>query len=176
LLACWRPHWRSRTTPDYRIHPNGPVPPPRLIIIVAAILAGLTMGIGAYTFVYAKGYSYLTNDPAACANCHIMRDHYNAWTRASHRSVAVCNDCHTPPGLVPKYLTKAQNGFWHSFYFTTGRYPDPLQITPRNHEVTELACRKCHGEITASIDPAHTSTGRGGLTCTKCHNDVGHIE
>jgi cytochrome c nitrite reductase small subunit len=51
-----------------------------------------------------------------------------------------------------------------------------LQITPRNHEVTELACRKCHGELTATIDPAHTDMARGGLTCTKCHNDVGHIE
>jgi cytochrome c nitrite reductase small subunit len=146
------------------------------LIVIAATLAGLTIGVGAYTFVYAKGYSYLTNDPAACANCHIMRDHYRAWTRASHRSVAVCNDCHTPPGLVPKYLTKAQNGFWHSFYFTTGRYPDPLRITTRNHNVTELACRTCHGEMTASIDPTHAGTGRGGLTCTKCHNDVGHIE
>ena len=97
---------------------------------LAAGLVGLLIGIGSYTFVYAKGYSYLTNDPRACANCHIMQDHFDAWTRSSHRSVAVCNDCHTPPGLVPKYMTKARNGFWHSFYFTTGRYPDPLRITP----------------------------------------------
>ena len=83
----------------------------RKLIIGVAILAGLTLGIGSYTFVYARGYSYLTNDPAACANCHVMRDHYAAWTRASHRSVAVCNDCHTPPGLLGKYATKAQNGF-----------------------------------------------------------------
>ena len=144
--------------------------------LTAAVLVGLAIGIGGYTFVYAKGYSYLTNDPAACANCHIMRDHYSAWTRASHRAVAVCNDCHTPPGLVPKYTTKARNGFWHSFYFTTGRYPDPLRITPRNHDVTERACRKCHAEMTASIDPAHVDNGHGGLACTKCHNDVGHIE
>jgi|SRR5262245_42378670 len=144
--------------------------------IAAAVLVGLAVGIGAYTFVYAKGYSYLTNDPAACANCHIMRDHYVAWTRASHRAVAVCNDCHTPPGLIPKYLTKAQNGFWHSFYFTTGRYPDPLRITARNRAVTERACRTCHAEVTATIDPARIDTGREGLTCTKCHNDVGHIE
>ena len=163
------------TAPDGASGRDGYVTATRLII-VAAVLAGLTIGIGGYTFVYAKGYSYLTNDPAACANCHIMRDHYSAWTRASHRSVAVCNDCHTPPGLVPKYLTKAQNGFWHSFYFTTGRYPDPLRITPRNHDVTELGCRKCHSEVTASIDPLHTETSHGGLTCTKCHNDVGHIE
>ena len=146
------------------------------LLVAFAVLVGLTIGVGAYTFAYARGYSYLTNDPEACANCHIMRDHYRAWTRASHQSVAACNDCHTPPGLLPKYLTKAQNGFWHSFYFTTGRYPDPLRITPRNHEVTELACRTCHAEMTASIDPAHAGTGRGGLSCTTCHNDVGHIE
>jgi cytochrome c nitrite reductase small subunit len=144
--------------------------------LLAGILVGVVAGIGSYTFVYAKGYSYLTNDPRACANCHVMQDHFDAWTRSSHRTVAVCNDCHTPPGLVPKYLTKAQNGFWHSFYFTTGRYPDPLRITPRNHEVTERACRKCHEELTLAIDPAHADSGKGGLTCTSCHNEVGHIE
>jgi cytochrome c nitrite reductase small subunit len=81
-----------------------------------------------------------------------------------------------PHHAVPKYLTKARNGFWHSFYFTTGRYPDPLRITARNHEVTEAACRTCHAEMTAAIDPAHPAGEPGGLTCTKCHNDVGHIE
>lgn len=146
-------------------------------LIVTALIAGITAGIGAYTFVYARGYSYVTNDPQACANCHIMRAHYDAWTRASHRSVAACNDCHTPPGLIPKYMTKAQNGFWHSFYFTTGRFPDPIRITERNSQVTEMACRKCHAAITLMIDSAHTtSAAAGGLSCTKCHNDVGHIE
>ncbi len=145
--------------------------------IVIALVAGIAAGVGSYTFVYARGYSYVTNDPQACANCHIMQAHYDAWTRASHRSVAVCNDCHTPPGLIPKYVTKAQNGFWHSFYFTTGRFPDPIRITARNQQVTETACRKCHAEITSMIDPAHTTTPTaGGLSCTKCHNDVGHIE
>ena len=144
--------------------------------LAAAALVGLFVGLGCYTFVYAKGYSYLTNDPRACANCHIMQDHFDAWSRASHRAVAVCNDCHTPPGLAGKYMTKARNGFWHSFYFTTGRYPDPLRITPRNAQVTELACRKCHAELTASIDPAHGNTGARGLQCSSCHNEVGHIE
>jgi cytochrome c nitrite reductase small subunit len=144
--------------------------------IVTAALVGVLGGIGLYTFVYARGYSYITDDPAACANCHIMRDHYAAWTAASHRAVAVCNDCHTPPGLVPKYVTKARNGFWHSFYFTTGRFPDPLQITGRNHEVTEQACRTCHLDLTASIEAAHADTAGARLVCTRCHADVGHIE
>jgi cytochrome c nitrite reductase small subunit len=146
------------------------------VLLVSAVLAGLAIGIGGYTFVYARGYSYMTDDAQACANCHIMRDHYRAWTRSSHHAVAVCNDCHTPPGLVPKYMTKARNGFWHSFYFTTGRYPDPLRITPRNQDITERTCRKCHSELTESIDPAHTDDGRGGLACTRCHNEVGHLE
>ena len=141
-------------------------------LTLVTVLVGVLVGIGSYTFLYAKGYSYLTNDPSACANCHIMQDHFDAWTRGSHRAVAVCNDCHTPPALVPKYMTKARNGFWHSFYFTTGRYPDPLRITPRNHAVTELTCRKCHAEMTAAIDPVHERP----LQCTQCHSEVGHLE
>lgn len=145
-------------------------------LLSAAVLAGAAAGIGGYTFVYARGSSYLTDDPAACANCHVMQDHYTAWSRGSHRGVAGCNDCHTPPGLLPRYLTKARNGFWHSFYFTTGRYPDPLRITPRNHAVTELACRTCHAELTASIDAVHAGAGAGAFSCTACHHEVGHIE
>jgi cytochrome c nitrite reductase small subunit len=49
------------------------------LAIAASLAIGVAIGIGAYTFVYAKGASYLTNDPAACANCHIMEEHYSAW-------------------------------------------------------------------------------------------------
>lgn len=151
------------------------------IVMVVAVCIGLLIGIGSYTFVYARGYSYLTNDPAACANCHVMRDHFAAWSRSSHANVATCNDCHTPPGAVAKYVTKAQNGFWHSFYFTTGHYPDPLRITTRNQRVTESACRKCHAPLTESIEPVHVS-GRpvaahaSETSCVRCHDRVGHIE
>lgn len=141
--------------------------------LVLALVIGVVLGIGGYTFVYAKGYSYLTNDPEACANCHIMREQFDGWTRSSHRAVAVCNDCHTPPGTVPKYITKARNGFWHSFYFTTGRFPEPIRITTRNMDVTESACRKCHGEITEAIDPV--AAGRHQLSCVQCHRSVGHL-
>ena len=148
---------------------------PRLAVFAATLL-GLLAGIGAYTFAYARGYSYLTDNPGACANCHVMRDHFAAWSRSSHAAVAVCNDCHTPDRLIPKYVVKAQNGFWHSFYFTTGIYPDPLRITPRNLAVTEQACRTCHGEITQSIEPIHSSDEASATSCIRCHNEVGHIE
>lgn len=137
---------------------------------------GLALGVGAYTFIYAKGASYLTNDPRACVNCHVMQEQYDGWVKSSHRSVAVCNDCHTPHDFFGKYSTKALNGFWHSFYFTTGRYPDPIQITERNRKVTEDACRTCHAEIVNTIEshggnrPATDRT-----SCLRCHRNVGHM-
>lgn len=143
---------------------------------------GIVMGVGAFTFIYAKGYSYLTNDPSACANCHIMSEHFGAWVKSSHQPVAVCNDCHTPPGLIPKYITKADNGFWHSVAFTTGNFPDPLRIKPRNLKVAEEACMKCHQNIAASIVSGEHLTGLESrsvpkseeLSCVRCHDSVGH--
>jgi cytochrome c nitrite reductase small subunit len=153
------------------------MPRARHIALAAAVLVGMAIGLGAFTFVYAKGGSYLTNDPAACANCHVMSEHYAAWTKSSHHAVAVCNDCHAPHNLVGKYQTKAINGFWHSFYFTTGRYPDPLRITPRNREVTENACRYCHQDVTDAIDQGSghfDADDTSAMGCTRCHDDVGH--
>jgi cytochrome c nitrite reductase small subunit len=145
-----------------------------LVAVVFALMLGLATGLGAFTFVYARGYSYLTNDPAACANCHIMREHFDAWNKSSHRAVATCNDCHTPHNLIGKYTVKAKNGFWHSFYFTTGRFPDPLRITEGNRIVTADACRYCHAEITHAIDvPGAGAEQRSN--CVRCHQYVGHL-
>jgi cytochrome c nitrite reductase small subunit len=89
-------------------------------------------------------------------------------------------------------VVKAQNGFWHSFYFTTGRYPDPLRITERNREVTEEACRYCHQPIVEAIEPSFASAagprdvahaafiaagpehGGAEVSCIRCHKYVGH--
>ncbi|GMU22580.1 MAG: hypothetical protein AMXMBFR13_26650 [Phycisphaerae bacterium] len=141
--------------------------------IIFGLLIGAAIGLGGYTFIYAEGASYLTNDPAACANCHVMQDQYDAWRKSSHHAVATCNDCHAPHDLIGKYLTKASNGFNHSLAFTTGRFHEPIQITPRNHEITEAACRHCHQSIVAQIDAAHTGTER--LSCVRCHESVGHL-
>jgi cytochrome c nitrite reductase small subunit len=136
------------------------------VLLGAAI--GVASGLGSYTFLYARGSSYLTNDPAACANCHVMRDYYDAWLKSSHRSVAVCNDCHTPHSLIPKYMTN----YHHSFAFTTGRFPDAIQIKPHNREVTEHACRSCHKNVVLEIE--HPDR-RGEVSCLRCHAGVGHL-
>jgi len=147
----------------------------RGVLIAVVIVLAVGAGLGAFTFGYAGGASYMTNDPAACANCHVMRGHYDDWRHSSHRAVAVCNDCHTPPGLVPKYVTKARNGFWHSFYFTTGRFHEPIRITSGNRVVTEKACRKCHAMIVAAIDPNPHVNQADATSCIRCHSTVGHM-
>jgi cytochrome c nitrite reductase small subunit len=142
------------------------------MVLVAAVL-GAALGLGFYTFVYARGFSYMRDDASACTNCHVMREQYAAWSRASHRSVAVCNDCHTPPGLVAKYATKAANGLRHSWAFTTGRFETNIQITPRSHTVAEAACRGCHDQVVEVIE--HGTAQKETLSCLSCHGDVGHL-
>ncbi len=138
-----------------------------------SVALGLAVGIGGYTFVFARGASYLTDDPAACANCHIMNDYYDGWIKASHHAVAVCNDCHTPAGLIPKYLNKASNGFRHSLAFTTGWFPDPIRIKPHNYAIAEQACQKCHRDMLEAIAGPHAEANR--VACIRCHNGVGHL-
>lgn len=143
------------------------------VLFMAKILVSVTLGfavaVGAYTFVFAGGASYLREDPAACANCHIMSEHYSGWLKSSHRNVAVCNDCHTPSNFLPKYATKASNGFWHSVAFTTGNFPEPLRIKPHNYMIAEQACRMCHQDMVDAI------TGNPQeMACIRCHDEVGH--
>ena len=140
--------------------------------VVIALVIGTAVGLGGYTFLYAKGGSYLTNNSSACANCHIMNDQYDGWIKSSHRAVAGCNDCHTPHNVVSKYVTKASNGFWHSFAFTSGRFHEPIRIKKRNHEITEGACRNCHEDIVHAIEGDHRM---GRISCVSCHATVGHL-
>lgn len=145
-----------------------------LLAVVIALAVGAVAGLGSFTFVYAKGASYLSNDPNACANCHIMQDHLNAWGKSSHHAVATCNDCHTPSGLIPKYFTKAEHGFFHSLAFTTGDFHDPIQIKERSLRVTENACRKCHQSVVHDMEAVKTYDTP--ISCVRCHANVGHWE
>lgn len=145
----------------------------KIASIFLAVASGLGLGIGSYTFVYARGFSYMTDSPEACANCHIMQGHFDAWIKSSHHAVAVCNDCHTPHSFFGKYWVKALNGFHHSLAFTTGNFPDTIMIKPKNRAVTENTCRSCHADMVERIDAF--GHGPQALDCIRCHNSVGHL-
>ena len=145
---------------------------PRLLIAAAVFVVGSLIGVGLFTFVYARGISYLGNDPASCVNCHVMERQYDAWMAGSHSNVATCNDCHAPhDNLLNKYLVKADNGFWHGLKFTTGWYPENIEIRDSNRAVTNEACLYCHAEFTSDM---RMTAGSEQVNCTRCHVNVGH--
>jgi len=147
-------------------------PRPSRLAAVAVVVCGIAVGVGLFTFVYAKGYSYLGHDAKACDNCHVMNEQYAGWMKSPHRSVAQCADCHMPSNLAGKYAVKAWDGFWHSYYFTANTYPDHIQITKLGRRVVEGQCRSCHRAIVENIT-AHGGR-EGEVSCIRCHWDAGH--
>jgi cytochrome c nitrite reductase small subunit len=143
-----------------------------MVSALLAIMLGVLLGVGAFTFGYGKGWSYLSHDPAACINCHVMQDHYDSWQNSSHRHVAVCNDCHLPHDFVGKWTTKGENGFFHSLAFTLQNFDEPIRIKPRNREVTQSACLHCHKSIVNDMLPEDPHGE--APSCVHCHTDVGH--
>jgi cytochrome c nitrite reductase small subunit len=145
----------------------------KLTPVFLCVLLGLWCGLGGYTFYYAKGASYLSNDPRACVNCHIMREQYDGWQKASHHAVATCNDCHVPHALIPKYLVKLENGFWHSKGFTLQDFHEPIRMRASSAKVLQNNCLYCHGEFVSQI-AVHSGAEQEGVNCTRCHKGVGH--
>ena len=87
-------------------HARSPAPS-RYWLAGLAVTFGVLIGLSAFTFVYAEGFSYFSNDPASCMNCHIMRDQFEGWNHSTNKAVATCNDCHTRhTNLVDKYSVK----------------------------------------------------------------------
>jgi cytochrome c nitrite reductase small subunit len=135
------------------------------LIAVLGILSGLSL----FTFNYAQGASYLSDDPNACVNCHVMREQFDGWNRGSHQAAAVCNDCHTPHSFPEKWLVKGINGWNHSWAFTTGNFPNTIRIRPFNARVAEANCIACHETMASNVHgPGET------LACIACHGNVGH--
>lgn len=143
-----------------------------LLALSSAGAAGILVGLGVFTFGYGDGMAYLSNDPRACANCHVMQEQLDSWMQSSHRSVAACNDCHLPHDFTGKWLTKADNGFFHSLAFTTNDFHRPIQIKKRNRRVTQGACLHCHADYVHHMLPVES--GGDMLLCVHCHGDVGH--
>lgn len=141
--------------------------------LILAILLGALAGMGGYTLWSAQAFSYVSDDPQVCANCHIMNEQYDGWQKASHHAVASCNDCHTPHALIPKYLSKAQNGFWHSKGFTLQDFHEPIRIRPHNKQVLNNNCMGCHRELVSEVIVTH-GRDESRLDCIRCHANVGH--
>jgi cytochrome c nitrite reductase small subunit len=146
-----------------------------LALVVLAIAAGVVVGLGGFTFRYAEGLSYFSTDPAACANCHIMRPQYDSWQKASHHGVATCVDCHLPQDFFAKYRAKASNGWHHSKGFTLQDFKEPIRIKPQNSDILQGNCLRCHEPMVHQLVTG-ARTDRDAVECVHCHVSVGHGE
>jgi cytochrome c nitrite reductase small subunit len=146
----------------------------RNLKLVIALLVGAIIGVGSFTFSYGEGLSYFSTDPAACANCHVMNEHYDSWTKGPHHFAATCVECHLPHDFVGKYIAKADNGYRHSKAFTLMDFAEPIRITPRNSRILQDNCVRCHGQLVHDLLSDARQAPGGSAGCVHCHTDVGH--
>jgi cytochrome c nitrite reductase small subunit len=163
--------------------------PARLVLLGLAVIFGMALGLGLFTFNYAEGFAYFSNDPAACVNCHAMNTQFDGWNHSSHKAVAGCNDCHTPHRFPDKWIVKGINGFNHSLAFTLDNYPNPIRIRGFNARIAHENCVDCHRDTFNTV--SHVDQGisqapfnlrealflespEGELNCVRCHGNVGH--
>src|SRR5262249_35162441 len=139
------------------------------VLVWFAGSVGILAGVGLFTFGYARGLSYLSTDPRACVNCHVMNEQYSAWMKSGHRHVATCVDCHLPATGLAKWVAKADHGFRHSVAFTLQNFKEPIEITTRDRHIAQENCLRCHGDFVA---PLYGS--RADLECVHCHAGAGH--
>ena len=144
-----------------------------LLILLIGLL-GIPAGVGAFTFVYAKGFSYLSTDPRACVNCHVMNEQYDAWLKSGHRHTATCVECHLPHEGLAKWVAKADHGFRHSAAFTLQNFKEPIEITPRDRRDGAGQLRALSRRLRARRSPATPGRARGQLDCLHCHAGAGH--
>lgn len=154
---------------------------PTIAAAVFGALVGAFGGAVAYTVHFARATSYLSDDPRACVNCHVMNEQYDGWSSASHHARATCNDCHVPhDSIVAKYYVKAEHGYRHSKRFTFQNFHEPIRINPPSREVVIDNCIRCHDAMTREIrlaSPGRASHGSGisgGVDCVRCHASVAH--
>ncbi|MCE1177847.1 MAG: cytochrome c nitrite reductase small subunit [Micrococcales bacterium] len=148
----------------------------RTLVLLFALLFGVLFGVAFFTFGYANGAAYFGHESETCIQCHSMNEEYEAFTKGSHKDVATCQSCHAPHDNFAKWLySEADNGFWHSLKFTTGRYPENIKIREVNRKIVEDSCRHCHKDFVSDIESTRAGASHDQqISCLQCHSNVGH--
>lgn len=134
---------------------------------------GMLAGMGVYVALISNAVSYLSDDPKACINCHIMRPMFATWEKSSHGKIATCNDCHVPQDSVfRKYWFKANDGLRHSALFVLRRERQVIEAIPESKEVIQQNCIRCHA---GTMDKVTMPKGHDfERSCIECHREVPH--
>lgn len=144
--------------------------PPKAWILPVIIISGLLAGVFIYLVYISRAYSYMSDDPSACMNCHIMAPQYATWNHSSHREWTNCNDCHVPHNnVVNKYWFKAKDGLRHATIFTLRKEPQVIMIKEEGKHVVQDNCIRCHSHLLNARH--HAQMDR---QCWECHRETPH--
>lgn len=153
----------------------------KLIVYSSIIAFVIAIVLFVYLLNASKALSYLSHDPKACINCHVMNAQYASWQHSSHANRATCVDCHLPTdSFVQKYISKAKDGWNHSVAFTLNTYEPRIQISEDGANRVQANCVSCHATLTSVIrdtqDNYHDYTGTTPVDrrCWECHQSVPH--
>jgi cytochrome c nitrite reductase small subunit len=153
--------------------------PPQKWRLPVSIVSGLLVGFALLAFHVSNADSYLSDDPRACINCHIMAPHFVTWTHSSHREWATCNDCHVPhENVVRQYYFKAKDGLRHAAVFTMRNEPHVIMLNEDAKTVIQNNCLRCHIDQVHPVSITNVTgdnykLGEGKL-CWDCHRLVPH--
>ena len=153
-------------------------PPPEWQLPVI-ILLGILTGLGSLALYISNAASYLSDQPEACMNCHVMASEYATWQRGSHARAAVCNDCHVPhDNFIKKYAFKAKDGLRHATIFTLRMEPQVIKLNKAAIPVVQKNCVRCHVNLVENVSLSETRgesfhSGESRL-CWECHRQTPH--
>jgi len=153
--------------------------PPDKWKLPVVILLGIFTGLSLTVLKISNAVSYLSDDPKACVNCHIMSPQFATWERSSHGRVTVCNDCHVPQdNFVNKYYFKAMDGLRHATMFTFRLEPQVITIKDAGKKAVQNNCIRCHTDLIHPVSVRAISNkmiiDKEETYCWDCHRETPH--
>jgi cytochrome c nitrite reductase small subunit len=153
---------------------------PKKLIIPVIVFGGVIFGMAIYIFYMSRAHSYLSDNPSACVNCHVMTPYYQTWFHSSHAARTTCSDCHVPQdNFFAKWFTKAKDGGYHSAIFTLRKEPMAIRAKSSSSSNIMKNCIRCHTQLntafvtTGMISFTEARAGQG-KACWDCHTHVPH--
>lgn len=137
--------------------------------VVAVLVSGWFIG-ALVVAALGAGYVMTGTDLYCVGTCHGASPHVKAAVAAAHAS---CRACHERPGIAGIAGNVASRA---SMLVARVRGREPGQAL-----VSASGCYSCHkaglanvSESSSGIRISHAEPLAGGMTCRRCHGDVGH--
>ena len=155
---------------------------PSKLVVPLLLLGGIAIGLLLYNIQVSRAFSYLSDDPAACVNCHVMGPSYQSWSKSSHANWATCNDCHVPQhNALAGFLSKAQDGLRHAAVSLTNNEPAAPRPADSSIRTIQSNCVRCHTTLNTEFVKTSRAEHRDILNhtdkaCFDCHRHVPHTK